>query len=136
MYDTKNNTSVKSYMKTLTIPYPPSVNTYWGFQGHRRFLTPKANKFKNEVAQEVSYNQVNFGSDRLEISITLYPPDKRIRDIDNCIKSTLDALVSAGAFVDDSQIDVLLINRGSICKGGKAEIKIKHLAEYYGTCSI
>ena len=136
MYDTENNTTVKSYMKTLTIPYPPSVNTYWGFKGHRRFLTPKAKQFKTEVAQEVSHNKINFGLDRLEICITLYPPDKRVRDIDNVVKSTFDALVQANAFVDDSQIDVLLINRGPVVKGGKAEIKIKVLSEYYGTCSI
>ncbi len=136
MYDTANNTTVKSYMKMLTIPYPPSVNTYWGFKGHQRFLTPKAKQFKTEVAQEVSHKQINYGLDRLEISITLYPPDKRVRDIDNVIKSTLDALVQANAFADDSQIDVLLINRGPIFKGGKAEVKIQSLPKFYGTCSI
>jgi len=114
-------------MKTLAIPYPPSVNTYWGFKGHRRFLTPKANQFKSAVAQIVSDQQIKFGNQRLEISITLYPPDRRIRDIDNVIKSTLDALVSADAFEDDSLIDVLLIQRGELVKGGKALVTIKVL---------
>lgn len=114
-------------MKTLTIPYPPSVNTYWGFKGHRRFLTPKANQFKSAVAQIVSDQQIKFGNQRLEISITLYPPDRRIRDIDNVVKSTFDSLVQAGAFEDDSCIDVLLVQRGAIIKGGKAEVTIKVL---------
>jgi crossover junction endodeoxyribonuclease RusA len=114
-------------MKTLEIPYPPSVNTYWGFKGHRRYLTPKALHFKSEVAQIVSQYQIKFGSQRLEISITLYPPDKRVRDIDNVVKSTFDALVQAGAFDDDSCIDVLLVQRGTIHKGGKAVVGIKVL---------
>lgn len=114
-------------MKTITIPYPPSVNTYWGFRGHRRFLTPKANQFKSAVAQIVSQQQINFGNQRLEISITLYPPDRRIRDIDNVVKSTFDALVQASAFVDDSCIDVLLVQRGEVTKGGKAVVVIKVL---------
>jgi crossover junction endodeoxyribonuclease RusA len=114
-------------MKTITIPYPPSVNTYWGFRGHRRFLTPKANQFKSAVAQIVSQQQINFGNQRLEISITLYPPDRRVRDIDNVVKSTFDALVQAGAFVDDSCIDVLLVQRGEVTKGGKAVVVIKVL---------
>jgi crossover junction endodeoxyribonuclease RusA len=114
-------------MKTITIPYPPSVNTYWGFRGHRRFLTPKANQFKSAVAHIVSDKQINFGNQRLEISITLYPPDRRVRDIDNVVKSTFDALVQAGAFVDDSCIDVLLVQRGEVTKGGKAVVVIKVL---------
>lgn len=79
------------------------------------------------MAQIVSQHQINFGSQRLEISITLYPPDKRVRDIDNVIKSTFDALVQAGAFDDDSCIDVLLVQRGEITKGGKAIVEIKVL---------
>jgi crossover junction endodeoxyribonuclease RusA len=114
-------------MKTITIPYPPSVNTYWGFHGHRRFLTPKAKEFKSEVAQVVSHQSINYGNQRIKISITLYPPDRRLRDIDNVVKSTLDALVQAHAFFDDSCVDVLLVQRGAIIKGGKAEVTIEIL---------
>lgn len=102
----------------LTLPYPPSVNTYWGFHGHRRFLTNKAVQFKKEVARQVSLQSARFGNDRLEVFITLNPPDKRTRDIDNIAKPTLDALVSAGLFADDGQIDRLVIVRSNTVKGG------------------
>lgn len=102
----------------LTLPYPPSVNTYWGFQGHRRFLTNNAVKFKKEVAHQVSQAPTKFTDERLEVVITLNPPDKRVRDIDNIAKPTLDALVSAGLFIDDGQIDRLVIIRSNIVKGG------------------
>lgn len=114
-------------MYTFFLPYPPSVNSYWGFKGHRRFLTPKANEFKAQVAHIVSLNKIKLGGFRLKIEIVLYPTDKRIRDIDNSIKSCFDALVQAGAFVDDSQIDELVVKRGEIIKGGKAKIILQIL---------
>ena len=67
---------------------------------------------------------VNFGDARLFVTILLYEKDKRIRDIDNTAKLTLDSLVQAGLFNDDSQVDRLLIERREKFKGGKAEIII------------
>lgn len=111
----------------LIVPFPPSVNTYWGFHGHRRFLTKKANDFKQAVAHAVSQQPVRFGSKRLSVEITLYAPTKRACDIDNYCKSTLDALVQSGLFDDDSQVDTLLVTRGEIVKGGKTTIIIKEI---------
>jgi crossover junction endodeoxyribonuclease RusA len=114
-------------MYTFFLPYPPSVNSYWGFHGNSRFLTPKAKQFKAEVAHIVSLNKINLGKARLQIEIVLYPKDKRIRDIDNSIKSCLDALCQAGAFFDDSQVDVLIVQRGEIVKNGAAKINLQIL---------
>ena len=104
-------------------PYPPSVNGYWGFHGSHRYLTPKAKAFKAEVVL-ASIGHQKYGSDRLSVSIVLNPPDKRIRDIDNSIKSLLDAMCQAGLFDDDSQIDKLLVERGTIVKGGLCKVII------------
>lgn len=107
----------------ITIPFPPSVNTYWGFKGSQRFLTSRAKLFKQAVAAEfIKSGYEPLGSARLKIEIELYPPDKRIRDIDNVVKSTLDALCQAGIFDDDGQIDVLLVTRQSVIKWGAAKI--------------
>ena len=104
-------------------PYPPSVNGYWGFHGSHRYLTPKAKAFKAEVVL-ASIGHQKYGSDRLSVSIVLNPPDKRIRDIDNSIKSLLDAMCQAQLFDDDSQIDKLLVERGTIVKGGLCKVII------------
>jgi crossover junction endodeoxyribonuclease RusA len=109
----------------LTLPYPPSVNTYWGFQGHRRFLTKKALEFKKEVGQCVRLSKVNFGKARLEVTILTHAPDRRPRDIDNIVKPTLDALMQGGLFDDDSQIDHLVVKRGDPIKGGKTTVSVK-----------
>ena len=106
----------------LTLPYPPSVNTYWGFRGSRRFLTKKAVEFKKAVAAEVSGG---FVTDRLLVSVQLFPPDRRIRDIDNVVKPLLDALVQAGAMSDDSQIDYLVVARDEVIAGGKCVVELQ-----------
>lgn len=113
-------------MLKLILPYPPSVNTYWGFRGSHRYLTDKAKLFKQEVwVAYINSKHKGFGSERLSIAISLHAPDKRIRDIDNVIKSLLDALCQAGAFIDDSQVDRLFISRDSIIKGGQCEVVIE-----------
>ena len=109
----------------LTLPYPPSINTYWGFKGHRRFLTSKATQFKALVAHQVSLSSVRFKDDRLEILVALHAPDKRIRDIDNVLKPLLDALVQAGLFNDDSQIDMLTVIRKEYIKGGQCQVVVR-----------
>jgi len=41
----------------------------------------------------------------------------------------LDALQAAGVFDDDSQVDQLMVSRGSVMKGGSCVVKIKSLQE-------
>jgi crossover junction endodeoxyribonuclease RusA len=67
------------------------------------------------------------GAARLAVTIKLYPPDRRVRDIDNVVKSTLDALCQAGVFADDGQIDMLHVTREQVIKFGAAEIFIQVL---------
>lgn len=55
--------------------------------------------------------------ERLSLSILAYPPDRRKRDLDNILKSLLDALMHARVYSDDSQIDRLSIMRNSALDG-------------------
>jgi len=71
-----------------------------------------------------------FGSmlkSRLNVKITLNPPTRHKRDIDNYCKATLDALTHAKVWVDDEQIDELNILRGSIMKGGNTVVEIEEI---------
>ena len=67
------------------------------------------------------------GSARLEMKVVLYPRDRRKQDIDNRIKALWDALGDAGVFEDDEQIDVLIVERGEIKKGGGCLVLIEIL---------
>lgn len=106
-------------MLVLNLPLPPSVNSYWGFHGHRRYLTKSANEFKKAVKDYVlEYRVPSLGKSRLEMQVTLYFANKRVSDIDNRIKALWDSLKDAGVYNDDEQIDILHIYRGEIKKGG------------------
>jgi len=110
----------------LTVPFPPSVNTYWGFRGANRFLTKKAVCFKQIVRNEYLLTKHSgFALQRLKVYVELNPPDRRIRDLDNYAKSLLDALCQAGIFVDDEQIDHLTLVRGELVKGGQCLVRIE-----------
>lgn len=65
---------------------------------------------------------------RLRVDIVLNPPTRRLIDIDNRIKAVLDALTFARVWVDDGQVDVLLVERGSILPGGRALVTVRDLA--------
>jgi len=110
----------------LSIPFPPSVNTYWGFKGSQRFLTSKAKVFKTAVKTAfLREGHEGFENKRLEVTIDLYPPDRRVRYIYNVVKSTLDALCQCGVFVDDGQIDVLHVSRKNVVKWGLAVVSLR-----------
>ena len=119
-------------MLVLNLPLPPSINSYWGFSGHRRFINKAGIAFKEAVADYVAeYRVPSLGTARLEFHVTLYPKDKRRQDIDNRIKALWDALSDngAGVFCDDSQIDVLIVHRGEIKKGGGCLVMIDILED-------
>ena len=109
---------------TLELPLPPTINSYWGFSGHRRFLTLPAREFKQQVAHIVNQQKINFEDQKLSIDITLFWKDKRIQDLDNRCKPLLDSLVQAGLANDDGQFKEIHIYEGGILKGGKTLIKI------------
>ena len=110
---------------TLHLPYPPSVNHYWGTMGKRRFIGAKGKEFRR-VVLEVSEG-VQKAEGRLSMRVELYPPDRRVRDIDNITKALLDACMHAGCYDDDSQIDELHIIRREVRKGGGCSVTITAL---------
>ena len=77
----------------------------------------------------VEYKVPKLGKARLEMQVTLYPTDRRKQDIDNRIKALWDALADAGVFDNDEQIDVLMVLRGAIKKGGGCVVVIDKIEE-------
>ena len=66
-----------------------------------------------------------FGDARVQISIDLHAPNRRRYDIDNRIKMVLDSLQRTHVLTDDSQVDVLIINRGEIRPDGMAVVTVE-----------
>lgn len=104
---------------TLTLPWPPTVNTYYRslLIGKRcQVLKSKAGRVyeRDVLAAVLEQGCPRFHEDRIELAIRAHPPDRRARDLDNIIKSLQDSLAQAGVYANDAQIDSLLIVRGAV----------------------
>jgi len=106
----------------ITLPWPPSANRYYRTVNGRPILSKVAREYRAEVVTLVG--TVTAISGRISVTIEAYPPDQRKRDLDNLLKQTLDALQHAGVYLDDSQIDQILIKRGMVRPNGSMRIEI------------
>jgi len=116
-------------MIALTLPLPPTINTYHGFHGKRRYIKADGLAFRKEVAVIVKQAGFTKLEGRLAVLVEIYPADRRKQDLDNRAKSLQDALTVAGAWLDDSQIDDLHLVRREVIKGGQVKVVITVLAD-------
>lgn len=107
---------------TFQFPYPPSVNSYWLQSGKRRYISKRGVEFKKAV-HEILDGVTGFGDAPVEVSIILYPRDKRLLDIDNCCKAIMDSM-NGIIFDDDQQVWRLSVERGEKIKGGGCSVSI------------
>jgi crossover junction endodeoxyribonuclease RusA len=64
----------------------------------------------------------------LSIEVLLYPPDKRVRDMDNAWKVIGDAMTRAGVWQDDSQIRAKHISWAEPIKYGRVCVLVTLIA--------
>lgn len=116
-------------MIELKLPWPVSTNKTWKPTGRKGFrLNPKANTFRLAVKSIVLAAKIPGLplQGPLEVTVTLYPPDSRIRDDDNFAGKTLfDALTKAGVWLDDSQKRRTILEWGEVVKGGQVLVQIR-----------
>ena len=118
-------------VKITGLPFPPSVNHYWRHVGNRTLISRTGRAYRQHVLHDVQQLQLRAitGPIRLEAIVTR--PDRRRRDLDNLLKSLLDALDHANVYEDDSQIRDLRIgwrcdenHEPVIVAGGECEVRI------------
>jgi crossover junction endodeoxyribonuclease RusA len=117
-------------MIRLTLPWPPSTNTYYRNVGARTLLSQQGREYAVAVAHAVIEQGSPSIEGRLWIHIKLHPPDRRARDIDNFVKATIDAIKKAEAYEDDEQVDLLTVERCEIVAGGRADVMIDEISTY------
>lgn len=115
----------------IKLPFPPSTNQYYRSirmgKGVRTLISEKGRQYRDAVVGEccIAHLTNTLLGGRLAVKITLCPPDRRKRDLDNFNKGLLDALTHAGLWGDDSQIDDLHNLRGPVVKGGHVLVEVR-----------
>lgn len=90
------------------------------------FITAAGRNFRTRVKALVKREAPFEGP--LEVTVLLYPPDKRRRDIDNVLKALQDALQNAGVYVDDCQIQTLHVFKKEVQKpNGLAVVTVEEV---------
>lgn len=119
-------------MTSFVIPYPPSVNGYWRSYKGRQILSARARAYRKAGLATINQQGIppSMTGD-LHVTLVLYPPDQRCRDIDNPIKPVLDLLTHALVYDDDSQIKRLHVHMKPAGHrlAGTAQITVTHITE-------
>jgi len=109
----------------ISLPYPPTVNTYYTVARGRKILSTAGRSFKKQALLSMMEQNVPKGRDGCyAVMIHMMPPDNRKRDVDNIIKPILDSLVEYGALPDDSMVHDLRIQRFDATKGGAVTVNL------------
>ena len=116
-------------MTAITLPFPPSANTYYRRVGNKTLISAKGRAYCKDVTDICEAAGVQKMEGRLRVTIAACAPDRRRRDLDNMLKGLLDALTHGGAWEDDSQIDQLAIIRGPIQAQGCVEVTISEITQ-------
>lgn len=111
-------------MISLTLPLPPTINTYYGARGNTRYIKPAGVKFRRDVAEIVAAAGHPTINGRVALYVAIHPADRRKQDLDNRSKALQDALTHAGVWLDDEQIDELTLVRREVVKGGMVKVVI------------
>jgi Holliday junction resolvase RusA-like endonuclease len=113
-------------MFEIELPYPPSVNHYWRRVGARTLISRGGRAFRQTVCTILAAAQVRPLEGALAIDVDVFPPDHRRRDLDNSLKSLLDALAHGGAYHDDSQIARLTVERRHVVPSGMVRVRLEN----------
>lgn len=112
-------------MIEFSIPFPPSVNNITAVAKGRKIMSKRGRQFKKDaVAAIKAQYRGPVQTGRLALRLTLYPPCRRKRDIDNYSKGVLDAITAANVWADDELVDDIRVIRGPVVTGGACFVEI------------
>lgn len=114
-------------MFEIELPYPPSINHYWRRVGPRTLISREGRRFRASAVAILAAGGRQPLAGKLDVEVEIYPPDNRRRDIDNIQKALLDALQHGGAYLDDSQIVKLSVEKREATPGGRTVVRIREL---------
>lgn len=108
----------------FSMPYPPSINHYYIHTPTGVKLGAKGQSYRRDAVYILHKFRGYCKDKKIAVTINVYPPDKRKRDIDNILKCLLDAMEYANVYDNDNQIDMLTVIRRQIVPDGAVQIWI------------
>jgi crossover junction endodeoxyribonuclease RusA len=109
----------------VVLPYPPSVNHYYRHVGPRVLISREGRCYREQVGSVLRALGIEPLAGPLALRLRLHPPDRRRRDLDNTLKALLDALQHGRAYVDDSQVALLLVEKAEPRPGGRVRVSLR-----------
>jgi Holliday junction resolvase RusA-like endonuclease len=112
---------------TVRLPFPPMLNAYYKIAnvcGHAgMYVSAKGNEYKAIVRSLWSDVGVSFEG-RLAVRVNVTWPNRKRGDLDGTLKCLLDALQEAGAYADDGQVKLLVVEEYAVEKPGWVTVTI------------
>lgn len=110
---------------TLELPYPPSVNHYWRHARGRHYITEQGRLYQSKVFV-ACLGYLPFKKP-VSVSVSVWLPDNRKRDLDNLWKVLLDSLVKANIVEDDCWqcVPRQSIEAMGVVKGGRIVVRLR-----------
>jgi crossover junction endodeoxyribonuclease RusA len=106
------------------LPYPPSVNHYYIHTSRGVKISAKGVKYRADAYYLLSKYRGKCQDKKIAVTINVFPPDKRKRDLDNILKCLLDAMEHANVYENDNNIDMLTVIRRQRVPNGCVQIWI------------
>lgn len=109
----------------ITLPFPPSTNHVWRWYRGRVVLSAEGRRFREQVWWLLRAARVRTLKGPVVFQVDVHPPNRRQFDLDNRIKSLLDACQHGGAFDNDNQVVRIIAQKCNPVRGGKAVVRIE-----------
>ena len=114
---------------TLVLPYPVSANRYWrsvvptGWKRAIVFPSDEAKAYRRKCAAALHQAGLQPVTFPITVKVRLYPRDRRLLDLDNALKVTIDALKGV-AYADDKQVWRIEAERMHVDGRPRVEVEI------------
>ncbi len=111
-------------MTQITLPYPPSANTYYRTFRGRMLISKEGRQYKEAVGTMALLSRLAKVEGKVEVELYVTPPDRRRRDLGNVEKCLVDSIKDI-LFGDDSEIDRLTLVRLPVRAPGSVLVRIR-----------
>lgn len=111
-------------MTQITLPYPPSANTYYRSVRGRVLISKEGRQYKEAVGAMALLSRLAKVEGKVEVELYVTPPDRRRRDLGNVEKCLVDSIKDI-LFGDDSEIDRLTLVRLPARAPGSVLVRIR-----------